>query len=282
MEAATRGLREVPGPSALGGGTRRFFDLMWLIAVNKFKVTYLGTVLGYVWSLLRPLFLFAVLLFVFTQIIRFQDIAHYPVFLLFNVMLFTFFQEGTQKALTSVVEEEGVVRKMQFPRLAIPLASVLAAVFNLGVSMIAVLVFFLAYGVGPYWTWLLLPVLLLPLMTITSAFAAILASLYVRFRDVGIIWSVVSQALFYATPILYTLDSPDIVPEQYRWIILLNPLTPIFLAGREWIVDPDAPGAVDSAGGIPELLPALALFVAVCAISIWAFAREAPRMAEEL
>ena len=272
-------LRAVPGPSALGGGWRRFFDLVWLIAVNKFKVTYLGTVLGYVWSLIRPLMLFGVLLFVFTQIIRFQDIEHYPVFLLFNIMLFSFFAESTQQALTSVVQEEGVVRKMQFPRLAIPLASVLAGVFNLGVSLIAVFVFFLAYGVGPYWSWLLLPLLLLPLLVITSAIASILASLYVRFRDVQIIWSVVAQALFYASPVLYTLD---FVPDDLRWIILLNPLTPIFLAAREWIVDPNAPGAVDAAGGLPELLPSLVMFAAICVLSVWVFNREAPRMAEEL
>jgi ABC-2 type transport system permease protein len=178
-----------------------------------------------------------------------------------------------------VVEEEGVVRKMQFPRLAIPLASVLAAVFNLGVSLLAVFVFFLAYGVGPYWTWLLLPVLFLPLLVITSAVASILSALYVRFRDVQIIWSVGAQALFYATPVLYTLG---IVPEQFHWIILLNPLTPIFLAAREWIVDPSAPGAIDAAGGISHLLPAVAMFVFVCVLAVWVFNREAPRMAEEL
>jgi ABC-2 type transport system permease protein len=272
-------LRDVPGPSALGGGWRRFFDLLWLIAVNKFKVTYLGTVLGYVWSLLRPLMLFGVLLFVFTQIIRFGDIAHYPVLLLFNIMLFTFFVEATQKALTSMVEEEGVVRKMQFPRLAIPLASVLAGVFNFGVTLIAVFIFFLAYGVGPYWTWLLLPVLFLPLLVITTAVAAILSALYVRFRDVQIIWSVVAQALFYATPVLYTLD---IVPQRFHWVILLNPLTPIFLAAREWIIDPSAPGAIDAAGGVARLIPAVAMFVAICVLAVWVFNREAPRMAEEL
>jgi ABC-2 type transport system permease protein len=276
---STTELRVVPGPSALGGGWRRFLDLLWLIAVNKFKVTYLGTVLGYVWSLIRPLMLFGVLLFVFTQIIRFQEIDHYPVFLLFNIMLFSFFAESTQQALTSVVQEEGVVRKMQFPRLAIPLASVLAGVFNLGVSFLAVFIFFLAYGVGPYWTWLLLPVLFVPLLVITCATASILSALYVRFRDVQIIWSVGAQALFYASPVLYTLD---FVPDNLRWIILLNPLTPIFLAAREWIVDPSAPGAIDAAGGIPALLPSLGIFLGICVLAVWIFNREAPRMAEEL
>src|SRR5919197_3339258 len=123
MEAAsTTELQEVRGPSALGGGWRRFFDLTWLIAVNKFKVTYLGTVLGYLWSLLRPLLLFGVLLAVFTQVFKLGGKVHdYPILLLFNIMLFTFFAESTQQALTSVVQEEGVVRKTQFPRLTVPL-----------------------------------------------------------------------------------------------------------------------------------------------------------------
>jgi ABC-2 type transport system permease protein len=273
-------LRQVSGPSALGGGWRRFFALLWLIAVNRFKVSYTGTVIGYVWSLVRPLLLFGVLLFVFQQIFRFgNQIQNYPVLLLFNIMLFTFFSESTQQALTSVVAEEGVVRKMQFPRLAIPLASVLTSVFNLALNLIAVFLFILAYGVGPYWTWLLLPVLLLPLLMITSAVAAILSALYVRYRDMFVIWSVVGTALFYATPVLYTID---IVPDKFRWLILLNPLTPIFLAAREWIIDPTAPGPVDAAGGVPALMPAVGMFVFVCLLAVWVFNREAPRMAEEL
>jgi len=280
IDAATTELRPVAGPSALGGGWRRFFDLLWLIAVNKFKVTYVGAVLGYVWTLIRPLMLFGVLLFVFTQIFKFGGhVKDYPVMLLFDVMMFTFFVEATQKALTSVVDEEGVVRKMQFPRLAIPLAWVLTSLFTLGVNMIAVFIFILAYGTGPYWTWLLLPALFLPLLILTTAVSAILSALYVRFRDVQIIWSVVAQTLFYATPVLYTLDA---VPHQFQWLILLNPLTPIFLAAREWIIDPSAPGAIDAAGGVMKLLPAVAMFVGICVLSVWVFNREAPRMAEEL
>jgi ABC-2 type transport system permease protein len=273
-------LREVHGPSALGGGWRRFFDLLWLIAVNRVKVTYVGAGLGYVWTLLRPLMLFGVLLFVFTQIFKLGgQVRDYPIMLLFGVMLFSFFQEATQKALTSLVEEEGVVRKMQFPRLAIPLALVLTVLLTLAVNLVAVFIFILAYGAGPYWSWLLLPVLLLCLLIFTCAMAAILSALYVRYRDVSIIWAVVSQALFYATPVLYTLE---IVPHQFRWLILLNPLTPIFLQARAWIIDPSAPGAVAAAGGALKLLPAAAIFVAACALAIWVFNREAPRMAEEL
>ena len=147
------------GPSALGGGWRRFFDLLWLIAVTEFKSAYFGTVLGYLWSLIRPLMLFGVLLFVFTQVFRVGSAKsrNYPVLLLLGIVLFGFFQEATTNAVTSVVAQEGVVRKTQFPRLVIPLAIVLTGAFNLGLNLVVVFVFILAFGVDPTWTWLLFP-----------------------------------------------------------------------------------------------------------------------------
>src|SRR3954454_7360016 len=128
-------LRPGHGPSALGGGWKRFVELLYLMSVTEFKKTYFGTVLGYVWSLLRPLLLFAVLLFVFTQIFRIgSQVPHYPVLLLFNIVLFGLFQEATTLAVGSVVAQEGIVRKTQFPRLVIPMAIVLTSVFNFAVN----------------------------------------------------------------------------------------------------------------------------------------------------
>ena len=115
-------LRDVPGPSALGGGARRAFELLYVIAVNDFKKTYLDTALGYVWSLARPLMLFGVLLAVFTRLVRFSGVHHYAELLLMNIVLFGFFQEATNTAVGSVLSQEAVVRKTQFPRLVIPLA----------------------------------------------------------------------------------------------------------------------------------------------------------------
>ncbi len=275
-------LKDVTGPSALGGGWRRFMDLLILISVNDFKKTYFGTFLGYLWSLLRPLALFAVLLFVFTKIFRVGDnAAFYPVLLLFNIVLISFFQEATLASVMSVVNQESVVRKTHFPRLVIPLATVLTALFNLCTNMVAVVIFMIAFGVAIVWTWLFFPLIVLSLFVLTIAIAMLLSSLYVRFRDVGIIWGVAVTALFYATPVLYPLE-PNVVPEQYIKWILLNPLTPIFVEARHWIIDPSAPSAIETAGGAIHLLPSFAIYVVICVLAVWVFRREAPRIAEEL
>jgi ABC-2 type transport system permease protein len=273
-------LHEMHGPSALGGGRRRFLDLLYLISVTEFKKTYFGTVLGYVWSLLRPLLLFAVLLFVFTKIFRVGSVVpHYAVLLLFNVVLFGFFQEATTQAVGSVVGQEGIVRKTQFPRLVIPLAITVTGLFNLGVNMIVVAIFLLAFGVDPMWTWLLLPVLVAVLFAFTGFVSMLLSSLYVRYRDVAIIWGVSVTALFYATPVLYPYE---IVPHQYREVLALNPLTPLFIEARKLIVDPNAPSAPQAVGGWGNLIAAFAIAATICVISAWYFNREAPRIAEEL
>ncbi|MDQ5895400.1 MAG: Transport permease protein [Actinomycetota bacterium] len=279
-EKAAPRLVEVPGPTALGGGFRRFFELLWLIAVNDFKKTYFGTVLGYVWSLLRPLALFAVLLFVFTRIFRIgSEVEYYPVLLLFNIVMISFFQEATIGSVASVVNQESLVRKTRFPRLVIPLAVVLTGLFNFGTNLVAVVIFIIAFGVPVTWTWLLFPIIVLALFIFTMAMAMLLSALYVRFRDVGIIWSVLVTALFYATPVLYPIE---VVPPQYVDWIMINPLTPIFEQARHWVIDPSAPGAVAVAGSYWALLPPIGIYIAVCVAGVLVFRREAPRIAEEL
>lgn len=273
-------LREVTGPSALGGGWRRSLDLLSLLAVTDFKKTYFGTALGYVWSLARPLILFGVLLAVFTQVFRIgDDVPNYPVLLLFNIVLFGFFQEATLTAVQSIVTREAVVRKTQFPRLVIPLAVVVTALFNLGLNLVIVFVFLLAWGVDPMWTWLLFPIVLALLFVFTTAVSMIVSSLFPRFRDTAIIWSVAATVLFYATPVLYP---PEVVPDTLRDVIQLNPLAPIFELGRIWVIDPNAPDPASLSGGPLGVLPAILLYVAVCAFAAWFFNREAPRIAEQL
>lgn len=252
------------------------------MAVTEFRRTYFETVLGYVWSLLRPLMLFGVLLVVFTQIFRIgsDEVANYPVFLLLNIVLFSFFQEATTVATPAVVAQEGIVRKTQFPRLVIPMAVVLTGLFNLATNMVAVVIFALAFGIAPMWTWLLFPVVLLALVVLTSAVSTYLSALYVRRRDVAIIWSVVSSALFYGSAVLFPIGIVD--SETLRHILFVNPLVPLFVQTNQWILDADAPGAAAAAGGWEWLIPSIIVFVGTCAAAIWFFNREAPRVAEEL
>ncbi len=288
MSAQPQPLREVRGPSALGGGVRRFFDLLWLMAVTEFKRVYFGTVLGYLWSLIRPLAFFGVLLFVFTQIFKVgSELPNYPVMLLLGIVQFTFFQEATSNAITSVVAQEGIVRKTQFPRLVIPLSTVLTAFFNFCLNLIVVFAFILAWGVAPAWTWLLYPAALAALFVLTTVISMAFSVLFVRFRDVAIIWVVGAQILFYGTPILYPLGKGGIAENNpgLEELLMINPLGVIFEQIRVWVLHEPrefAPTAVEAAGGWLHLLPALAIFLAVCAYGVWIFKREAPRVAEEL
>ena len=273
-------LREIPGPSALGGSRRRSLELLSLLAVTDFKKAYFGTALGYLWSITRPLMLFGVLLAVFTQVFRIgNSVPNYPVLLLFNIVLFGFFQESTTTAVTSIVGRESILRKTQFPRLVIPLAVVLTTLFNLGLNLIAVAIFVLAWGVDPTWTWLLFPLIVLLLFVFSTAVSMILSALYPRFRDTAIIWSVAALALFYGSPVLYPLEA---VPETLRQIIVLNPLAPILELARGWVIDPTAPGPVEAAGGMDVLIVPITLYVAICALAVWIFKREAPVLAEQL
>lgn len=273
-------LREVRGPGALGGDRRRTLDLLYLIAATEFKRAYFGTFLGYLWTLARPLMLFGVMLAVFTQAFKLpEDVEHYPVLLLLNIVLFGLFGEATNQAVTAVVAKEGIVRKTQFPRLVIPLSIVLTALFNLGLNLIVVVVFLLAFGVEPHWTWLLLPVLVALITIFTVAVSMIVSSLYPRYRDVAIIWSVASTALFYATPVLYPLEAID---PQMREIISLNPLAPIFELAHRWIVNPDAPTVAQLTGGTGRVLIPVGLYVLTCVAAVWTFNRQAPKIAEAL
>jgi ABC-2 type transport system permease protein len=274
-------LRDVSGPSALGGGWRRGLELLYLIASTDFKRAYFGTALGYVWTMARPLMLFGVLLVVFTKGLNLgKAVPNYPVLLLLNLVLFGFFTEGAGTALPSIVSAEAIVRKTQFPRLVIPVAAVLTALFNLGPNLIVAFLFILTVGgVTPMWTWLLLPVLVGLLVVLTVGVAMILSSLYPRFRDVGIIWAVVSTALFYATPVIYVIDR---FPLGLRKILSCNPLTVILELARKWIIDPHAPGPALAINSRLFLIIPAVIYVAICVWAVWVFRREAPRIAEAL
>jgi ABC-2 type transport system permease protein len=274
--------RPIKGPSALGTDLRRLAHLSVTLAVMEFKLRFFGSALGYLWQLMRPLLLFTVLYVVFTKFVRLgADVKFYPALLLTAIVLFTFFSDATSRSVTAVADRENLVRKIEFPRLVVPLAVLLIAYFNLVLNLVAVLVFVLATGVDPRPEWLAFPLLLIPLGLFAGGLAMLLSALFVRFRDVEPIWEVVLQAAFYATPILYTLDKlPN--PDLRKAVVLLNPLATIIVQMRHTLIDDTAPTAADAAGGASHLLIPAAIVLGVLVLGFWVFNREAPRIAEEL
>ncbi len=274
--------RPIKGPTALGSDPVRLVHLSVALAAMEFKLRFFGSVLGYLWQLMRPLMLFGVLYVVFTQFVRIgAEVDYYPAILLTGVMLYTFFADATSGSVTSVLDRENLVRKIEFPRLVVPVSVILLAYFNLVLNLLAVLVFVLATGVTPRLEWLALPLLLLPLGAFAGGLAMLLSALYIRFRDLKPIWEVVVQIAFYASPILYVID---ILPTQtlQHLVIWLNPLATILVQARHSLIDESAPNVWDAAGGAQYLLIPGAIVLAVLALGFWVFNREAPRIAEEL
>jgi ABC-2 type transport system permease protein len=273
--------KPIKGPSALGTDFRRLVHLSVTLAILEFKLRFFGSVLGYLWQLMRPLLLFGVLYVVFTHFVRLgAGVRFYPAILLTGIVLFTFFSDATSRSVTSVSDRENLVRKIEFPRLVVPLAVLLVAYFNLILNLLAVMVFVLATGVEPRVEWLALPLLLVALGLFAGGLAMLLSALFVRFRDVQPIWEVVLQMLFYASPILYVLDAlpVDVQPQVVRF----NPLATILVQSRHSLIDDTAPNAWDAAGGMVYLLIPAAIAIGVLALGFWVFNREAPRIAEEL
>jgi ABC-2 type transport system permease protein len=281
----TEGLgRPIKGPSALGSDFHRFRQLTWTLAVTDFRLRFFGSVLGYLWQFMRPLMLFGVLYVVFSQIFDLSGgVRFYPVALLLGIVLYGFFAEATSGSVRSLVDRENLVRKIEFPILAVPLATVLTALFNLGLNLITVLVFLLAAGGRPHWSWLELVPLIAVLATFATGVAMFLSSLFVRYRDIEPIWDVVLQIMFYVSPIIYMLQTvTDKGGEGATRAILCSPFAAVLQQARHAFIDPSHISVADAMGNDLLLLVPLAIIVVVFAVGFVVFDRAAPRIAENL
>ena len=268
------------GPSAIGDDLRRFWSLTYTLAKTDFKLRFFGSALGYLWSLMRPLLLFGVLYFVFTEIVRFgEGVKHYPVYLLSSIVLFTFFSETTSRGVTSLVDRENLLRKIRFPRMVIPLSVALHALFNLLLNLTVVFVFIFASGIEPTLDWLQIPLLVGVMVVLSTGVTMLVSALFVRFRDMQPIWEVVLQLLFYGSPVIYVITE---VPESFRELVAYNPIAVVLTQWRHAVIDQSAPTAGTAVGGIELLIVPLAIVAAVFALGLWVFTREAPRIAENL
>jgi len=195
-----------------------------------FKVRYQSSALGYLWSILRPLFLFVILYTVFTVIFKLgKGVPHYPVYLLLGIVMWNFFTESTIIGMSSVVAKGDLIRKISIPRYLTVLSSTTSAIINLGINLVVVIVFAFINHVDVTWRWFLLPLVLIELFAFSTSLAFFFSAVYVKLRDITYIWEVGLQAAFYATPILYPLTT---VPAHLRHYFFINPMTQILQDAR--------------------------------------------------
>lgn len=276
--------RMVTGPTAMGSDPRRFWHLAWTLATTDFKLRFFGSVLGYFWQLMKPLFLFAIIYAVFVGILNTGgDQPLFGVALLLGIVVFQLFTDATSLSIRSLVNRENLVRKIDFPRAAIPVSCVLQAIFNFGLNLIPVFIFLIAAGGSIHLRWLELPLILAMLIVFVTGLSLLLSALFVSFRDIEPIWEVLSQALFYGTPILYSISLViDKVGLGAAQIMLINPLAAAIQQLRHALIDVayESPGQIfgTTAGNlIPIGVSGLLFFVGALY-----FGRVAPRIAERL
>ena len=192
---------------------------------TDFKLRYQGSALGYLWALLRPLLMFAILYIVFAKLLKIgNDIPHYPVYLLCGTTLWSFFTECTSQGIQAIIIRGDLLRKISFPKYIVVVSSQLTALINLGINLIVVVIFALINGVAPSWSWLLVIPAVLELYLLSLGIAFLLGSINVKYRDITSIWDVLVQALFYAVPIIYPISMVASTSALAAKIILLNPI----------------------------------------------------------
>ena len=216
---------------------RRNKILLRELVVTDFKLRYQGSVLGYLWSILKPIFLFIILYIVFDKFLRLgRDIEHFPVYLLVGIVLWNFFTEATVQGLQSIVSRGDLIRKINFPKFIIVVSGTISAFINLIINTIAILVFCVINSVSISAEALLIIPLIAELYIFSLAVAFFLATLNVKYRDIGYLWEIFLQAAFYATPVIYPLQ---MVVKQMPWAaswLMLNPVAQVVQDVRKVLV----------------------------------------------
>lgn len=257
--------------------------LLKQLVITDFKLRYQGSALGYVWSLLRPLFLFVILYLVFDKIFNAgASIPHYPVYLLLGIVLWNYFGEVTNGGVTAIVAKGDLLRKLNFPKYVIVLAGSFSAFINLLINFVVVAIFMIINGVDLHLSALLLPLPLLELFVFSLGVAFMLSALFVKFRDINYIWEIIMQAAFYATPILYSLSFVIEKSELAAKLLMLNPVAQIIQDSRYVLISDQTITYEHLYGsGLYRLIP-LSLVVIFTVFAAWYFKKQSPQFAEEI
>lgn len=219
---------------------RKHYILLKELIKTDFKLRYQGSVMGHLWSILKPLLLFGIMYVVFVRFLKFDDgTPHNSVGLLLGMTTWNFFSEATNMGMSSIVSRGDLIRKLNFPKHIIVVSSVVGAAINYTINLLVVVLFGIVNGVQFHLGMLMIIPLLIELALLATGIALMLSSLFVKFRDIAPIWEVILQGGLYATPIIYTITF--IVQrghESVARVMMLNPMAQIIQDLRHFIIHP--------------------------------------------
>lgn len=253
------------------------------LVITDFKLRYQGSTLGYLWAVLKPLFLFAILYTFFVKILKVgAEIENWGVALLLGIVMYTFFQEVVTQGLKSIVGSGGIIRKINFPKYIIVISTSFSALINLVINLLVVAIFAIISGVHLSWGIALIPVFIVELYIFGLGLAFLLSAINVKFRDVGYIWEVVSQALFYGSAIMFPINRVLGMSHDVAIMLLINPIAQAIQDARYFGITSGVETAHTLTNNIWILLAPFAISLATFVIGAAYFRKRSPYFAEEI
>jgi len=253
------------------------------LVITDFKLRYQGSVLGYLWALLRPMFLFAIMYIFFVEVLHIgKEIPHWGVALLLGIVMWNFFTEVVGQGLKSIVNSGGIIRKINFPKYIIVISTSLSAFINLAINLGVVAIFGAIDGVEPSWGMLLIPVFVVELYIFGLGMAFFLSAVNVKFRDVGYIWEVVSQALFYGSAIMFPLDRVVSMSHDIAVFLAMNPVAQAIQDARYFGITNNLATAHTLTSNIWALLAPFVITLVMFVVGALYFRKRSPYFAEDI
>lgn len=254
------------------------------LVITDFKLRYQGSALGYLWSLLRPLFLFVILYVVFVYFLQIgKGIPHWPVAMLLGIVMWNFFLEVTNQGLKAIVAKGGVIRKINFPKYIIMLSASISALINLLINLVVIGIFMAINQVELSWSILLVPIYIAEIFIFALGIAFILSTVYVKLRDINYIWEIGTQALFYASAIIYPISLVVDKSVLAAQVLALNPITQSIQSARHSLISHDMPTTLSLHGGsvLMSVIPASIVLITII-FGAWYFRKNSPYFAENI
>jgi len=229
------------------GALWQYRELLYFLVWRDIKVRYKQTALGVTWVILQPVVSMVVFTFLFGNLLGVPsgDVP-YPIFSFAALLPWNYFASSMNKSSTSLVMNTNLVTKVYFPRMVIPISSVLSGLVDFGFGFLVLIGLMVYFRITPTWTIVFLPVFLLLAMLTALGFGFWLSALNVRYRDINYLVPYLIQIWMYLTPVIYSVT---LIPEQYRFLLALNPMTAV-VEGFRWallgpyLASTQAPGSI--------------------------------------